>query len=120
MKEGLKFDLGKRRWSLVPFQALDRVIDVLEYGARLYGDHNWRNVDNGLTRYSDAAFRHLSMHARGHLMDPDTGAPHLAHAACSTLFALEHFETSISRNRPKSICQKRVIVPTSTREKKIR
>jgi hypothetical protein len=30
---GMKFDRGKRRWGILPYLALGKVVDVLTYGA---------------------------------------------------------------------------------------
>jgi hypothetical protein len=84
-----KDDASKPRPSLLPFRGLDAVLRVLEFGAHKYAPHAWRNVPNGHARYVDAALRHLHAYASGEANDPESGLPHLAHAACSVLFALE-------------------------------
>lgn len=85
---GIKHDKGKPRLSLLPWSALYSVCEVLEWGAREYGEYNWRDVEDGERRFADAALRHLAAHSEGHENDGKTGLPHLAHAACSVLFAL--------------------------------
>ena len=84
-----KADAGKVDLSLLPFAALDEVARVLEFGAAKYAPDAWRRVPDGHHRYVAAALRHLHAHARGEATDPESGLPHLAHAACSILFALE-------------------------------
>ena len=84
-----KEDAGKVRLDLLPFAALEDVARVLEYGAAKYQPQGWRHVADGHDRYVRAALRHLHAHAGGVLLDPESGLPHLAHAACSLLFALE-------------------------------
>lgn len=87
---GRKNDSGKLRWDLMPFKALEPVVQVLMYGADKYGDHNWRLVDNYEKRYLNAAFRHLvARFFHGEELDPDSRLPHTAHAICSLLFLLE-------------------------------
>jgi hypothetical protein len=81
-----KHDTGKRRWSLLPQGTVERVIDVLEYGAAKYGINNWKTVPDARTRYYDASMRHLSAWRDGERADPESGLPHLAHAVCSLLF----------------------------------
>ena len=82
--EGKKHDEGKPRWDLLPFDALDDVAAVLEFGARKYADRNW---EKGMAwgRLLGAACRHLSAWARGTYLDSESGLPHLAHAACCVL-----------------------------------
>lgn len=82
-----KHDTGKPRHELLPWDALDPVGHVLAFGAAKYDDDNWRQcTDPG--RYIGAALRHIGAHQRGEIEDPESGLPHLAHAACSVLFAL--------------------------------
>ena len=87
-KSGRKDDSGKPRWSLVPEQDLGDVVKVLTYGARKYGDDNWRWVEDGPRRYYDAAMRHLMAYRQGHWTDDESGLPHLAHAMASLLFIM--------------------------------
>ena len=91
MSEGKKFDQGKLRFSLLPFQSVEDVVQVLEYGAKKYAPDNWRKVSEPRQRYFDAALRHLWAWKKGERLDPESGLSHLAHAACSLLFLL-HFD----------------------------
>lgn len=85
---GRKDDETKPRpYTLLPWDALAEVLRVQEYGAAKYGLHNWRGVSPP-ERYLDAAMRHLVAHRHGEVADQESGLPHLAHAACSLLFAL--------------------------------
>ena len=81
---GVKFDAGKPRYDLLPFDALDDVAAVLAYGAKKYADRNW---ERGLAwgRLSGALMRHLSQFHQGQLVDEESGLPHLAHMACCAL-----------------------------------
>jgi hypothetical protein len=86
---GVKHDQGKTRWDLLPFDAVDQVARVMTFGAEKYNDRNWeRGMNWG--RLIGAAFRHLAAFARGQNLDPETGLPHLAHAACCVLFLLTY------------------------------
>jgi hypothetical protein len=85
---GAKFDGAKIDWTILPWQPLEDVVAVLEFGAKKYARDSWQTVPNGRVRYVRAAFRHLVSHALGEVNDPESGLPHLAHAACSVLFAL--------------------------------
>lgn len=90
----IKADGGKARPDLLPFSALESVSQVLAFGAVKYGPHNWRR-GNGLaySRLLGAALRHLFAFARREENDPETGLPHLAHAACCILFLLDYHVT---------------------------
>lgn len=86
--ESRKSDSGKPRWSLVPFDAMGSVVEVLTYGADKYGEGNWKGLSDFENRYFNAAMRHLIAWKNGEKNDSESGKPHLAHAACCILFML--------------------------------
>lgn len=92
-EEGIKHDDGKLRMDLVPQGALFELAKVYTYGAKKYGDNNWRK---GLKwgRVLAAIMRHLGKWAMGEERDKESGLLHLAHAAwgCFTLieYAFSH------------------------------
>jgi hypothetical protein len=87
---GKKFDSGKARISLLQGYALEQVMKVAEMGAIKYGDHNYR-LGMSVTKFLNAAFRHAFVEwlFKGIDNDPESGLPHLAHAAWNILSALE-------------------------------
>lgn len=87
---GIKHDADKLRWSLLPINATEQVVRVLEHGAEKYGAHNWKKLENLQDRYINASLRHIVERLKGNKIDPDSGVDHLAHAVCSLLFILEY------------------------------
>lgn len=85
---GVKFDSKKPKWSLLPFEALEEVVEVLTFGAQKYAPDNWKYVPDADARYMDAAFRHMAQYMQGEQYDTETGNNHLAHALCCLLFKL--------------------------------
>ena len=86
---GKKEDLGKTRWDLLPTGTVRSIAQVLTFGAGKYGDNNWQGLPNARSRYYAAAQRHLdAWWADGEVTDPESGLPHLAHAACCLLFLI--------------------------------
>ena len=83
-----KDDSSKPKMGTLPWEALKKVREVMDFGADKYGEDNWRKADSS-DRYIQAAFRHLIAHQQGELLDSESGKEHLAHAATSLLFALE-------------------------------
>ena len=83
-----KHDQDKPAMELLPFVAIEKVAEVLSFGAKKYGENNWRRVDRP-NRYLGAALRHLVAYGRGEVFDKESGLSHLAHAACCVLFLLE-------------------------------
>ena len=85
---GVKYDSGKLQWTLLPFRAINEVLEVLAFGAKKYAADNWKIVPEARTRYVDAAFRHLTEWHLKEKIDGETGKSHLAHAICCLLFLL--------------------------------
>lgn len=92
MSGGRKDDSGKIPLNLLSTEALLRIGEVLQFGAKKYAAHNWRK---GLaySRVVDAALRHLLSWNAGEDRDPESGLNHLAHAATCLMFLLEYLKT---------------------------
>jgi hypothetical protein len=85
---GTKEDQGKPMFSCLPTGALIELGKVAELGVRKYGAHNYRH-DIKVSRFLDAAFRHLLSACEGEDKDPVDGNNHLASAAWNALAALQ-------------------------------
>lgn len=85
----VKFDSGKADWSLLPLDATEEILKVLEFGAAKYDKNNWAK-GNGFkwTRPFNAMLRHLFAWVRGEDNDPESGLSHIAHVGCNVLFLL--------------------------------
>jgi hypothetical protein len=87
-----KFDGNKLDWSLLPIDAVEKVLYVWADGAVKYGKMNW--VDNAAevqwTRYMNAFDRHWADFKRGRDFDKDSGRLELAHAAANILMLLQY------------------------------
>lgn len=95
MGEGTKYDQGKVRMDLVPWNVVREIAKVLTFGAGKYGDYNWQGLDEpkDQARVFAALHRHLTAWWEGEAADEETGLSHLAHAGCC-LFFLLWFELS--------------------------
>jgi hypothetical protein len=101
-QEGVKFDQGKARYDLIPPEVEEAIAQVLSFGAAKYGDRNWeQGMDWGrvyaaMRRHMGAWWRRLEDN------DPESGMPHLWHAAACIAF-LVAFEARGEGNddRPK-------------------
>jgi hypothetical protein len=82
---GKKYDGGKLRLDLVPFELQEGVAMVLAFGADKYGEHNWKGGIH-YSRIFGAVLRHLWAWWRGENLDKESGMPHLWHAACGVGF----------------------------------
>lgn len=94
---GKKYDQGKAplvQGCLNYFpKALSEVANVSKYGKEKYqveySQQNWRDVENGFERYTDADGRHLMYEAVDGLYDPESKLLHAAHHAWNALARLE-------------------------------
>lgn len=90
-KEAVKHDDGKADWSLVPFESLEGMVKVLEFGAQKYAGWNWTtNGGFSYMRVFRSCLRHLFAWARGEDLDPESGLSHIHHAMCNLLF-ISHY-----------------------------
>lgn len=87
---GAKLDAGKPLAGvLMDFSlALLAVADVGTFGARKYSRGGWQHVPEGVTRYTDALWRHL-LAERHEPHDQDSGLLHAAQTAWNALARLE-------------------------------
>jgi hypothetical protein len=76
---GNKYDEGKPRIDLVPPAAITAAARVFTYGARKYGDHNWKD-GIAFSRLYSALWRHMLAWWDGENLDVESGLPHLSHA----------------------------------------
>ena len=86
---GMKFDDAKPLMSLLSPWFTEDIAKVLTIGAKKYAVDNWKIVPNARQRYSDALLRHINAYLKGEQNDPETGLPHLCHAACNLMFLYE-------------------------------
>jgi hypothetical protein len=87
--EALRYDQNKTNWSLMPFEAVEEINKVLEFGAKKYAA--WNFTKNGGMQHSriiNSCLRHIFSYMRGEDKDPESGLSHLAHAGCNILFLL--------------------------------
>lgn len=88
---GAKMDEGKPRFGMVLggfSRALTEVTHVGTFGAIKYSDNGWRDVPNGITRYTDAMLRHWFAEDK-ETIDQDSGMLHAAQVAWNALARLE-------------------------------
>lgn len=76
---------GKLQWSLVDFEALKPMVQVLEYGANKYSADNWAK---GLpTReVCESLLRHITAYLAGQDNDPESELPEVGHILCNAMF----------------------------------
>ena len=90
-----KYDAGKSplfRGVIDYFpNALKLVGEVSAFGANKYAWGGWRNVPDGVNRYTDGLLRHIAEESinKDNPVDDESGFHHAAHAAWNALARLE-------------------------------
>lgn len=92
---GKKEKVDKVVWSEL---SLDKIEEVIRYGANKYGMENWKLVDK--QEYKEAAFRHTKALLYGGPTDGESGLSHAAHAITNLMFLmyLEGVENEANKN----------------------
>ncbi len=90
--EFIKYDNGKAPLSILPFEALEAIAKIMEYGAKEYTCDNWKKCKpEEVRRYIDAALRHIYQSISDGELDKESGFPHIYHAASNLIF-LSYFK----------------------------
>lgn len=84
---GHKADEGKLRFDLIPPEVEEAIAEIYTKGANKYGERNWEKGLKYMRVYA-AVRRHLTSWVKGEDIDPESGEPHLAHAAANLQFLL--------------------------------
>lgn len=102
--EGRKDDQGKLPWHLLPWDAVEGIVEVLRFGGGKYGERNW---ERGIaySRVYSALIRHLVAWWRRAPGDDETGLSHLKHAACCVLFLLAYEARGMEHLDDRSMAQ---------------
>jgi hypothetical protein len=84
---GIKKDQGKPQHDLIPFESLDEIAKVLTFGCLKYSRSDW---SKGIkySRLLSATYRHIGKFNAGEDLDPESGLPHIAHAATNLIMLL--------------------------------
>jgi hypothetical protein len=88
----MKYDADKPAIALVPPEFIEEVAKVFGMGAKKYGLWNWRKdaLTTAHSRTYSSVQRHLNAYWKGENIDPESGLPHLAHAASQIAILMIH------------------------------
>ena len=90
LMSGIKYDKDKQRLAemIIDFQEpLKELCKVWEFGANKYGKSNWKQLEKGEERYSNALIRHLFAEDIN-LYDDESSLLHASHIAFNALARL--------------------------------
>ena len=94
---GVKNDEGKTRYDLIDSYSLEMLARVYTFGVLKYDDNNWRKGFKW-GRVFGAIMRHTWAFWRGEDNDPESGLPHMAHAAWSCFTLLNFSKNQIGED----------------------
>lgn len=102
--------IKKPSMHLIPGTALMMLAKVMALGAKKYGAYNWRRAPVPASVYVSAFFRHGYQWFDGEDIDPESGAPHLAHAmACLAILLDAIAQGTLIDDRPTAGHTDRII-----------
>ena len=85
--EGLRYNKGKRRFDLIPPDALAALADLFTIGARKYAERNWeKGMD--YSNVIQSLDRHWNDFKAGIDRDPETGCLHITHVVWNAMALL--------------------------------
>jgi len=84
----LKSDKGKMRWSLIPWECMEPVVEAFMDGAEKYEEWDWKHVKHKRDRYFSACMRHMTKWNKGERDTPDSGINHLGCAVACLLILI--------------------------------
>lgn len=80
----------KPDYSLLPWDALEEVVKVFQFGAKKHSRDGWKDIPDAVQIYHQASARHLAELFKGNGIDNESGLHHEAHLAADALIALAH------------------------------
>ena len=89
--KALRYDFGKLRVDLLPYDSIEKIAEVFTHGAIKYGDDNWRKGMEWKRIYG-SLIRHLIKSFRGEDIDEDSGCLHLAMAAWGCIVLIHYLK----------------------------
>ena len=87
-----KKDSEKLPWNLIPLDAIEELVKVLDFGRKKYAQDTWQSIgpdeygNPPLIRYEAALQRHLKEWMTGKKKDNESGLSHLSHVFCNAMF----------------------------------
>lgn len=87
LNDGLRFNEGKRRFDLIPPDAMAALADLFTIGARKYAERNWER-GMAYSKVIASLDRHWNDFKAGIDRDPETGCLHITHVVWNAMALL--------------------------------
>jgi len=101
MEQALRFNEGKPQWSLVDFDSLRPMVEVLEYGCKKYDRDNWKLQCDDPRQHLQSGMRHLIELFKGDEHDPESRKRHIGHLMANCMMYAYHTK-DVPREIPKN------------------
>lgn len=87
VEKAMRDNEDKRQWSLIDWDSLEVLVEVLEIGSKKYSPNNWQK---GMpkTELLDSLQRHVVELLKGNELDEETGKSHAGHIMANSMFYL--------------------------------
>lgn len=96
-KEGIKFDKGKVKLSLLTKESLIAEARAFEYGMYKYGKNNFKSGMDW-SRIIDAALRHIIAFNEKEDFDQESSLNHLWHAKACLAMLIYYYENQVGKD----------------------
>lgn len=84
-EQALRYNSGKRKWSLVDFKSLEPMVEVLEHGCIKYSPNNWKK-GMPASEVLESMLRHTFSLLNGESQDIESKCDHIGHIQCNAMF----------------------------------
>jgi hypothetical protein len=88
--KALRYNEGKRDWTLLDYNCLHPLVDVMTYGSKKYTRDNWKNTLDDSNQHIQCAMRHLIAIINGEELDPESGLRHSGHIMANMMMYNYH------------------------------
>ena len=95
--EGVKYDNGKPKLTLVNRETLNGIARAMEYGMAKYGRNNYK-AGLDWTRVLDALLRHANAYAAKEDLDQESGLNHIYHVGACVNMLLYYIENNVGKD----------------------
>lgn len=86
----LRYNKGKLDWTLLDFESMVPLVDVMTYGSTKYERNNWRLKCENPEQHLQSAFRHLIAIVQGQEIDEESGKRHSGHVMANMMMYNYH------------------------------
>ena len=83
--KAMRFNKNKLSWSLVDFESMESMVEVLMFGAKKYERHNWKSGLD-VDEVCESLARDLFAFMNGEDKDKESGLSHIGHIQCNSMF----------------------------------